>query len=100
MISQYLQNMKTELNFENPEKVIGDGFTGLQINGLPENCTAYSLYIVDPQLKSQDEIRLSLEDVRRESLWMVENLLEDYIWHDESFHLDICGENGKFVCSN
>ncbi|TQS37390.1 hypothetical protein Golomagni_02138 [Golovinomyces magnicellulatus] len=62
---------------------------------LPEDSVEYSLFVVDPKLKSQDEIRENLDCIRRESLKMTENLLKDYIWQRDCFNLEIQTDHGR-----
>jgi hypothetical protein len=73
-------------------KGFGDGVEGFP-KRLPEDCVEYSLFIIDSRLKSQKELLVRLEAVRKESLKLTESLLKEYIWQRESFKLGL--ENGK-----
>lgn len=73
-------------------KGFGEGFEGFP-KRLPEDCVEYSLFIIDSRLKSQKELLGKLEEVRKESLKLVESLLKEYIWQRESFKLEL--ESGK-----
>jgi hypothetical protein len=73
-------------------KGFGDGTEGFP-KRLPEDCVEYSLFIIDSRLKSQKELLVRLEAVRKESLKLTESILKEYIWQRESFKLGL--ENGK-----
>ena len=77
-------------------KGFGGGFEGFP-KILPEDCVEYSLFIIDSRLKSQKELLGKLEEVRKESLKLVESLLNEYIWQRESFKLEL--ESGKGLLS-
>ncbi|RKF53308.1 Protein ecdysoneless-like protein [Golovinomyces cichoracearum] len=62
---------------------------------LPEDSVEYSLFVVNPKLKSHDEIRNKLDIIRRESIEMTENLLKDYIWQRDCFNLEIQIYHGR-----
>jgi hypothetical protein len=72
----------------------GEGFEGFP-RRIPEDCVEYSLFIIETKLKSQKEILTRLETVRKEALKLTENLLKEYIWQRESFHLEIESKRGK-----
>jgi len=74
-------------------KGFGEGFDGFP-KRLPDDCVEYSLFIIDSQLKSQKELLLKLETVRKEALKLAENLLKEYIWQRDSFKVEIESGNG------
>lgn len=76
-------------------KWFGEGFDGFP-KRLPEDCVEYMLFIIDARL-TQREILSHLEMVRRESIKLVGNLLQDYIWQRDDFQLklEVEGIGGK-----
>lgn len=77
-------------------KGFGEGFDGFP-KRLPEDCVEYSLYIIDPKLKSQKDLLSRLEDVRKESLNLLKDLTKDYIWQRDGFKVDM--KTGKGTIS-
>jgi len=73
-------------------KGFGDDFDGFP-KQLPEDCVEYSLFIVDSNLKSQKELLVRLEAVRKEAVKLIDSLLKDYIWQRDGFKVEV--ESGK-----
>lgn len=69
-------------------KGFGEGFAGFP-KRLPEDCVEYSLFVIDTKLKTQKELLVQLESIRKESTKLTEALLKEYIWQRESFRLEL-----------
>lgn len=78
---------------ENDFEGFGDNFSGFP-ERLPEDTAEYSLYIIDRELKSQKDLHSRLEDVRKEGLKLIKDLLTDYIWQRDGFKLEMKTEKG------
>lgn len=76
-------------------KWFGEGFDGFP-KRLPEDCVEYYLFIVDSKLKSQKQLVVSLEAVRKEAAKLTESLLKKYIWQRESFNLRVENDKGRY----
>jgi hypothetical protein len=74
-------------------KWFGEGFDGFP-KRLPDDCVEYSLFVIDSKLKSQKELLLRLEAVRKEALKLVESLLKEYIWQRDGFKVEVESGNG------
>jgi hypothetical protein len=89
----FSQQLRFEMEgLQDDFKGFGDGAEGFPKH-LPEDCVEYWLFIIDSRLKSQKELLVRLEAVRKESLKLTESLLKEYIWQRESFKLGL--EKGK-----
>jgi hypothetical protein len=73
-------------------KWFGEGFDGFP-KRLPDDCVEYSLFVIGSKLKSQKELLLRLEAVRKEALKLAESLLKEYIWQRDGFKVEV--ETGK-----
>ena len=76
-------------------KGFDDGFEGFPKH-LPDDCVEYSLFVIDSKLKSQKELLSRLETVRKESLKLIDSLLEDYIWQRDGFKVEVKSEKGAY----
>jgi hypothetical protein len=71
----------------------GEGFEGFP-KRLPDDCVEYSLFIIDAKLKNNRERLAKLEAVRKEALKLTGNLLKEYIWQRDHFHLEHESKDG------
>jgi len=72
----------------------GEGFEGFP-KRLPDDCVEYTLYLIDSKLKSQKDLLVRLEAVRKESVKLADSLLKDYIWQRDGFKLELESGKGK-----
>ena len=82
-----MENVKDEF------RGFDDGFEGFPKH-LPDDCVEYALFIVDPKLNSQKDLRGRLEAIRKQSKVLSDSLLKDYIWQRDGFSLQIEGGSG------
>ena len=73
--------------------VLGEGFEGFP-SRLSDDCVEYYLFIIDAKLKNNRERLARLEAVRKESVRLTADLLKEYIWQRDSFHLEHKSKNG------
>lgn len=73
-------------------KWFGEGFEGFP-RGLPEDCVEFTLSIIDSHLKDV-EIRQKLRAVQSSATSLTKQLLKDYIWQRDTFHLELSQKDG------
>jgi hypothetical protein len=62
---------------------------------LPDDCVEYSLYILDSSFRDDNtRIVQRLREVQKASAEITKNLLKDYIWQREGYHLELAREDG------
>lgn len=74
-------------------KWFGEGFDGFP-KRLPEDCVAYTLYIIDSKLQDAD-VRARLRDVQTAATNLTKKLLKNYIWQRDGFGFELVREDGK-----
>lgn len=59
---------------------------------LPGDCVEYCMFIVDAKLPAL-ELRQRLRSIQNEARSMAKSLCKDYIWHKESFGVDLASDH-------
>ncbi|KAI9680816.1 MAG: hypothetical protein M1817_004256 [Caeruleum heppii] len=75
-------------------KWFGEGFDGFP-KRLPEDSVEYTLYVRDPELVDDAQIRRRLADVQADADKLQWRLLRGHLWQREGFKLDLRFEDGR-----
>ncbi|KAI4111414.1 MAG: hypothetical protein LQ339_000613 [Xanthoria mediterranea] len=73
-------------------KWFGEGFDGFP-KILPDDCVQYTLYIIDAHL-SHFEVRAQLREMQAAAAALCKDLLKDFIWQRDEFHLELKQHDG------
>lgn len=64
---------------------------------LPENCVEYLLFLVEEPGSDRRRQLSKLEEVRKSSLKLCQDLVSDYIWQRDEFNLELKNESGELM---
>ena len=73
----------------------GKGLHGLP-RRLPDDCVEYSIHIVDPTIQDHQRRELLRHIISTAESW-IKDLLREFIWQREQFHLDLIRDNGEVL---
>ncbi|KAK8163178.1 putative regulatory factor Sgt1 [Phyllosticta citrichinensis] len=77
-------------------KWFGEGFDGFPKKP-PDDTVEYIVFIIDPKVSTDNQIRERLRDIENAADSLSKNLLKDYIWQRESFGLQLQREDGSWL---